>query len=150
MLTLLPPPLHPTGSHPAALSALLTAVVVPLDALHCTPCTPCTPPCCAAVDVRHCLLALPGVEKGAIKRVLSHPQALAQTDSYTRRMPGVVREAVDDTGGWLGGAACLLWGWMAVDGNGWVDGCGIGGGVIVNERTVLGLCGRQNRAEQAG
>lgn len=53
-----------------------------------------------AVAVRHCLLALPGVEKGDIKRVLSHPQALAQTDSYTRRMPGVVREAVDDTGGW--------------------------------------------------
>ncbi|KAL4856490.1 Arogenate dehydratase/prephenate dehydratase 1 [Chlorella vulgaris] len=52
-----------------------------------------------SIDVRHCLLALPGVEKGAIKRVLSHPQALAQTDSYTRRMPGVVREAVDDTAG---------------------------------------------------
>lgn len=115
----------------------------------------CIPLC--AVAVRHCLLALPGVEKGDIKRVLSHPQvcggkmaawqagrcgstercgravawhgvvsaggclclscqclntsitalrlwllptlqALAQTDSYTRRMPGVVREAVDDTG----------------------------------------------------
>lgn len=26
------------------------------------------------VAVRHCLLALPGVEKGDIKRVLSHPQ----------------------------------------------------------------------------
>lgn len=48
--------------------------------------------------MRHCLLALPGVERGDIKRVLSHPQALAQTDAYTRRMPGVVREAVDDTG----------------------------------------------------
>lgn len=57
----------------------------------------CLPP--FAVAVRHCLLALPGVEKGEIKRVLSHPQALAQTDSYTRRMPGVVRQAVDDTGG---------------------------------------------------
>lgn len=52
-----------------------------------------------SVAVRHCLLALPGVEKGEIKRVLSHPQALAQTDSYTRRMPGVVRQAVDDTAG---------------------------------------------------
>lgn len=52
-----------------------------------------------SVAVRHCLLALPGVEKADIKRVLSHPQALAQTDSYTRRMPGVVREAVDDTAG---------------------------------------------------
>ena len=58
----------------------------------------CRPPPAAAVSVRHCLLALPGVQKGDIKRVLSHPQALAQTDSYTRRMPGVVREAVDDTG----------------------------------------------------
>ena len=61
-----------------------------------SPC--CCPPTAAAVSVRHCLLALPGVQKGDIKRVLSHPQALAQTDSYTRRMPGVVREAVDDTG----------------------------------------------------
>lgn len=32
----------------------------------------CIPLC--AVAVRHCLLALPGVEKGDIKRVLSHPQ----------------------------------------------------------------------------
>lgn len=52
-----------------------------------------------SVAVNHCLLALPGVTKGDVKRVLSHPQALAQTDGYTRRMPGVVREAVDDTAG---------------------------------------------------
>jgi arogenate/prephenate dehydratase len=31
--------------------------------------------------------------------VMSHPQALAQTDGYVRRMHGVVREAVDDTAG---------------------------------------------------
>ena len=61
-----------------------------------------------AVSVRHCLLALPGVEKGEIRRVLSHPQALAQTDSYTRRMPGVVREAVDDTGAWAFLAVALV------------------------------------------
>ena len=52
-----------------------------------------------SVEVNHCLLALPGVAKSEIRRVLSHPQALAQTDGYTRRMPGVVREAVDDTAG---------------------------------------------------
>jgi arogenate/prephenate dehydratase len=52
-----------------------------------------------SVAVNHCLLALPGVAKGDIRRVMSHPQALAQTDGYTRRMPGVVREAVDDTAG---------------------------------------------------
>ena len=52
-----------------------------------------------SVEVNHCLLALPGVAKSDIRRVLSHPQALAQTDGYTRRMAGVVREAVDDTAG---------------------------------------------------
>ena len=52
-----------------------------------------------SISVNHCLLALPGVKKSEIKRVLSHPQALAQTDGYIRRMPGVVREAVDDTAG---------------------------------------------------
>jgi len=51
------------------------------------------------VAVNHCLLALPGVAKSDIRRLLSHPQALAQTDNYSRRMPGVVREAVDDTAG---------------------------------------------------
>jgi arogenate/prephenate dehydratase len=66
------------------------------------------------VAVRHCLLALPGVEKGDVRRVLSHPQALAQTDSYTRRMAGVVREAVDDTGGWArgGGEPPLALAWV--------------------------------------
>lgn len=51
------------------------------------------------ISVNHCLLAMPGVKKENIKRVLSHPQALAQTDGYTRRMHGVIREAVDDTAG---------------------------------------------------
>lgn len=52
-----------------------------------------------SIAVNHCLLALPGVGKSQIKRVLSHPQALAQTDGYTRQMPGVERIAVDDTAG---------------------------------------------------
>ena len=51
------------------------------------------------VRVNHCLLALPGVKKSELKRVISHYQALAQVDGYTRKLPGVVREVVDDTAG---------------------------------------------------
>lgn len=52
-----------------------------------------------SVEVNHCLLALPGTKKDQLSRVMSHPQALAQCDGYLRRLPGVVREAVDDTAG---------------------------------------------------
>jgi arogenate/prephenate dehydratase len=52
-----------------------------------------------AIAVDHCLLALPGVKKSDITRVISHPQALAQTDGYIRAMPGALKEAVDDTAG---------------------------------------------------
>ncbi len=41
------------------------------------------------VPVNHCLLALPGVSKSDIKTVLSHPQALAQTQEYTRHVSWV-------------------------------------------------------------
>jgi len=51
-----------------------------------------------SVSVDHCLLALPGVKMEDIKRVISHPQALAQCDGYLRSM-GVTREEVDDTAG---------------------------------------------------
>lgn len=51
-----------------------------------------------SVAVNHCLMAMPGQKKSDIKRVLSHPQALAQCDGYLRNM-GVVKEAVDDTAG---------------------------------------------------
>uniref|UniRef100_A0ACD5UQ82 Uncharacterized protein n=1 Tax=Avena sativa TaxID=4498 RepID=A0ACD5UQ82_AVESA len=50
------------------------------------------------LPVHHCLLALPGVRKEDIKRIISHPQALAQCEHTITRMGlNVVREAFDDT-----------------------------------------------------
>jgi prephenate dehydratase len=48
--------------------------------------------------VRHCLIAMPGLKKTAIQRVISHPQALAQCAEYLRAM-GVKIEPVYDTAG---------------------------------------------------
>ncbi|GMP89080.1 hypothetical protein CsSME_00040800 [Camellia sinensis var. sinensis] len=48
--------------------------------------------------IRHCLLAKHGVKVQDLKRVLSHPQALAQCENTLTRL-GMVREAVDDTAG---------------------------------------------------
>lgn len=48
--------------------------------------------------VEHSLLALPGVKKEDIKKVMSHPQALAQCDNYLRAW-GVGREETYDTAG---------------------------------------------------
>lgn len=48
--------------------------------------------------VEHSLLALPGTKLGDIKKVMSHPQALAQCDNYIRKM-GFDREAKYDTAG---------------------------------------------------
>uniref|UniRef100_A0A5B7C139 Uncharacterized protein n=1 Tax=Davidia involucrata TaxID=16924 RepID=A0A5B7C139_DAVIN len=45
-----------------------------------------------------CLLALPGIPAEQLKRVLSHPQALAQSDIVLSKL-GVVRENVDDAAG---------------------------------------------------
>ncbi|KAK2993725.1 hypothetical protein RJ640_003724 [Escallonia rubra] len=48
--------------------------------------------------VRHCLLANHGVRVEDLRRVLSHPQALAQCENTLTKL-GVIREAVDDTAG---------------------------------------------------
>uniref|UniRef100_A0A1D1YVH5 Arogenate dehydratase n=1 Tax=Anthurium amnicola TaxID=1678845 RepID=A0A1D1YVH5_9ARAE len=48
--------------------------------------------------VNHCLMALPGVRKEELKRVLSHPQALAQCENTLSKL-SVIRESVDDTAG---------------------------------------------------
>lgn len=57
--------------------------------------------------VQHCLIARPGAVLGNIRRVISHPQALAQCDGYLHSLPqpagtdnsGVIIEAVYDTAG---------------------------------------------------
>ncbi|OIW09043.1 hypothetical protein TanjilG_16270 [Lupinus angustifolius] len=52
------------------------------------------------LPVHHCLLALPGIRKEYLTRVISHPQALAQCEhSLTKLGLNVAREAVDDTAG---------------------------------------------------
>ncbi len=48
--------------------------------------------------VRHCLIALPGMKKSEVKKVISHPQALAQCAEYLRNM-GVQIEPVYNTAG---------------------------------------------------
>src|SRR6266496_3064029 len=48
--------------------------------------------------VRHCLIALPGVTKAEIKKVISHPQALGQCAAYLRGL-GIKPEQGYDTAG---------------------------------------------------
>ncbi|KAK1297365.1 hypothetical protein QJS10_CPB15g00671 [Acorus calamus] len=48
--------------------------------------------------VRYCLLALPGVRKAGLRRVMSHPVALAHCGRALARL-GVDREPVEDTAG---------------------------------------------------
>jgi arogenate/prephenate dehydratase len=51
------------------------------------------------LPVVHNLLALPGVELGAIRRVFSHPQGLAQCEEYLKRHPAFELVATYDTAG---------------------------------------------------
>lgn len=50
------------------------------------------------LPVHHCLISFPGVEIKNLKKVISHPQALAQCEANLRKI-GVVSEAVYDTAG---------------------------------------------------
>ncbi|MCJ7624145.1 MAG: prephenate dehydratase [Anaerolineaceae bacterium] len=50
--------------------------------------------------VRHCLIANPGVKLSEIRQVISHPQALAQSNQYLKSLGKVVEiKAVYDTAG---------------------------------------------------
>lgn len=49
--------------------------------------------------VSHCLIGLPGADLSKIKKVISHPQALAQCDGYLHTLKLVKPEPVYDTAG---------------------------------------------------
>jgi prephenate dehydratase len=51
------------------------------------------------LPVHHCLIAHPGVSLSQIRKVISHPQALAQCSGYLASLTGVVSEPVYDTAG---------------------------------------------------
>jgi prephenate dehydratase len=51
------------------------------------------------VPITHNLMALPGTTLSDVKRILSHPQALAQCERFLRGMSGVSVEATYDTAG---------------------------------------------------
>jgi prephenate dehydratase len=50
-------------------------------------------------EITHNLLVLPGTPLERIKRIYSHPQALAQCERFLRSLPGVAVEATYDTAG---------------------------------------------------
>lgn len=49
--------------------------------------------------VKHCLITLPGVEMNNVRKVISHPQALAQCAQYLRSLAGVSSQVGYDTAG---------------------------------------------------
>src|SRR5216684_49172 len=50
-------------------------------------------------SVHHCLLGVPGSSRDAVRRVLSHPVALAQCERFLRSLSGVEMVAFYDTAG---------------------------------------------------
>lgn len=50
-------------------------------------------------DIKHCLLALPGTRQSDLRRMISDAAALSDCDAFVRSLPGVVRQAVDDSAG---------------------------------------------------
>lgn len=48
-------------------------------------------------EIHNCLLALPGTRQEDVRRVISDAVALSHCDAFVRSLPGVVRQAVDDT-----------------------------------------------------
>src|SRR6266704_1764275 len=55
--------------------------------------------------VHHCLLGLPGATRDSLRRVLSHPVALAQCERFLRELVGVEVVAFYDTAGAAAGVA---------------------------------------------
>jgi prephenate dehydratase len=51
-----------------------------------------------SLRVRHCLIALPGVDRSEIRKARSHPQALGQCADYLQRH-GIIAEQAFDTAG---------------------------------------------------
>jgi chorismate mutase/prephenate dehydratase len=49
------------------------------------------------LQVRHCLLGLPGATLGGVRRVLSHPQGLAQCSQFLAGRAGIEQVAFGDT-----------------------------------------------------
>jgi prephenate dehydratase len=49
--------------------------------------------------VEHCLLAYPGTTREALRRIYSHPQALAQCEKFLRAIPDIEIVATYDTAG---------------------------------------------------
>ena len=50
-------------------------------------------------QVEHCLIGLPGTKPEDLRKVISHPQALAQCEPYLRSLPGLRPVAEFDTAG---------------------------------------------------
>lgn len=51
------------------------------------------------LQISHCLIGIPGSTPETIRKVVSHPQALAQCDSFLKTLGGIEIEPVYDTAG---------------------------------------------------